>query len=68
LYLVSAGANRHDAPLLPPTLTSLARLDRFAEAVTVHLNAGHSGAPTAALLTQLGFEGTIARKRVPAPV
>jgi len=68
LHLVSAGANRHDAPLLRPTLAGLDRLDRLPETVTVHLDAGYTGAPTAALLAELGFEGTIARKGVPAPV
>jgi transposase len=68
LHLVSAGANRHDAPLLRPTLAGLDRLDRFPEAVTLHLDAGYTGAPTAALLAELGFEGSIARKGVPAPV
>jgi len=68
LHLVSAGANRHDAPLLRPTLAGLDRLDRFPEAVTLHLDAGYTGAPTAALLAELGFAGSIARKGVPAPV
>lgn len=68
LPLVSAGANRHDAPLLRPTLAGLDRLDRLPEAVTVHLDAGYSGAPTAALLAELGFAGAIARNGVPAPI
>ena len=68
LHLVSAGANRHDAPLLRPTLAGLDRLDRFPAAVTLHLDAGYTGAPTAALLAELGFAGSIARKGVPAPV
>jgi transposase len=56
------------APLLRPTLAGLDRLDRLPEAVTVELDAGYTGAPTAALLAELGFEGSIARKGVPAPV
>jgi len=67
-YLVSAGANRHDAPLLRPTLAGLDRLDRLPEAVTVQLDAGYDGTPTAALLAELGFAGEIARKGVPAPI
>ena len=67
-HVVSAGANRHDAPLLRPTLAGLDRLDGLPEAVTVHLDAGYRGAPTAALLAELGFVGAIARKGVPAPV
>jgi hypothetical protein len=68
LHLVSAGANRHDAPLRRPTLAGLDRLDRLPEAVTVHLDAGYSGAPTAALLAALRFTGAMARKGVPAPI
>jgi IS5 family transposase len=68
LHLVSAGANRHDAPLLRPTLAGLDRLDRLPEEVTIHLDAGYTGVPTAAMLAELGFEGAIARKGVPAPV
>jgi transposase len=68
LHLVSAGANRHDAPLLRPTLAGLDRLDGWPAAVTVHLDAGYAGAPTVALLAELGFTGSIARKGVPAPV
>jgi transposase len=67
LYLVSAGANRHDAPLLRPTLAGLDRLD-LPEEVAVHLDGGYTGAPTAALLAELGFTGVIARQGVPAPV
>jgi transposase len=68
LHLVSAGANRHDAPLLRPTLAGLARLDGVPDEVAVHLDAAYTGAPTAALLAELGFAGVIARKGVPAPV
>ena len=38
------------------------------EAGTVELDAGYTGAPTAALLAAWGFEGSLARKGVPAPV
>jgi transposase len=68
LHLVSAGANRHDAPLLRQTLAGLDRLDRLPEEVTVHLDRGYGGSPTAALLAELGFAGALARKGVPAPV
>ncbi len=68
LHLVSAGANRHDAPLLGPTLAGLEKLTRGAETSTVHLDRGYAGAPTPALLADLGFEGVIARKGVPAPI
>ena len=68
LHLVSAGANRHDAPLLRPTLQGLDRLAGLPEEVMVHLDAGYTGAPTATLLAELGFTGTVARKGVPAPI
>ena len=69
LHVVAAGANRHDAPLLGPTLAGLERLDRdLPGAATVHPDRGYDGAPTRALLDALGLEGAIARKGVPAPV
>lgn len=68
LHVVSAGANRHDAPLLAPTLAGLDRLDGLPDSVTVHLDRGYDGGPSRALLDALGFHGAIARKGVPAPV
>ena len=68
LHVVSAGANRHDAPLLEPTLAGLDKLDRLPAGVTVHLDRGYDGGPTRALLEALGFDGAIARKGVPAPI
>ena len=68
LQLVTAGANRHDAPLPAPTLAGLDKLDRLPDAPTVHLDRGYDGRPTRALLEALGFDGAIARKGVPAPV
>src|SRR5437764_368243 len=38
LHLVAAGANRHDAPLLEPTLAGLAKLEPLPEQVTIHLD------------------------------
>jgi hypothetical protein len=68
LHVVSAGANRHDAPLLGPTLAGLDKLDSLPEGVTVHLDRGYDGGPTRALLDALGLDGAIARKGVPAPL
>jgi hypothetical protein len=68
LHVVSAGANRHDAPLLASTLRGLDKLDRVPQAVTVHLDRGYDGGPTHALLAELGFTGAISRKGVPAPI
>jgi len=68
LHLVSAGANRHDAPLLEPTLAGLDKLDGLPDEPTVHLDRGYDGRPSRALLDALGFDGEIARKGIPAPV
>lgn len=68
LHVVSAGANRHDAPLLGSTLAGLDRLERCPDDVTVHLDRGYAGGPTRTLLAALGFDGAIARKGVPAPI
>ena len=68
LHVVSAGANRHDAPLLGPTLAGLDKLDQRPDHVTVHLDRGYDGGPTRRLLAELGFDGAIARKGVPAPI
>jgi transposase len=68
LHLVAAGANRHDAPLLEPTLAGLDKLDGLPGEPTVHLDRAYDGGPTRALLEALGFDGAIARKGVPAPV
>lgn len=68
LHLVSAGANRHDAPLLGPTLTGLAKLAPLPPGGIVHLDRGYDSAATRTLLDGLGFGGAIARKGVPAPL
>lgn len=68
LHVVSAGANRHDSPLLGPTLAGLARLGPLPGGVTVHLDRGYDSGVTRALLDGLGFRGEIARKGIPAPM
>jgi transposase len=68
LHLVAAGANRHDAPLLEPTLAGVDKLDGLPEDVTVHLDRAYDSRPVRALLASLGFDGAIARKGIPAPV
>ncbi len=47
LHLVSAGANRHDAPLLGPTLAGLGKLGPLPADATVHLDRAYDGAPPA---------------------
>jgi hypothetical protein len=68
LHLVSASANRNDAPLLAPTLAGLDKLDGLPEAPTIHLDRGYDNRPTRSLLAALGCVGAIARKGVPAPI
>jgi transposase len=69
LYVVPAGANCHDAPLLAPTLAGLDHVAALtdAEPGTVHLDQGYAGTPTRTLLDEVGLDGAIARKGVPAP-
>jgi hypothetical protein len=68
LHIVSAGANRHDSPLLGPTLAGREKLDALPEEVTVYLDRGYDGRPSRTLLDELGFQGAIARKGIPAPI
>ena len=69
LGLVSAGANRHDSPLLAPTLDQVrAQVQPLPATVTVHLDRGSDSHVTRARLAALGFPGEIAREGVPAPV
>jgi len=67
LHLVAAGANRHDGPLLGPTLAGLAKLGPLPPDIAVHLDRGYDSAATRTLLAGLGFAGEIARKGCPAP-
>lgn len=70
LHVVSAGANRPDSPLLAPTLAGLGKVAPLTDSQPsrVHLDRGYDNRPTRALLADLGLDGAIARKGVPAPV
>jgi hypothetical protein len=68
LHLVSAGANRHDNPLLAPTLAGLDKLGGPPEDATLHLDRAYDSRASRALLDTLGLHAAIARKGVPAPV
>jgi transposase len=70
VHLVSAGANRHDSPLLQPTLAGLDKVVPLSSSQpgTVHLDRGYDNSPTRTLLDELGLDGVIARKGVPAPL
>lgn len=67
LGVVAAGANRHDSPLLGPTLAALAFAGPAPATTTVHLDRGYDHEGTRRMLDELGFTGAIARKGVPAP-
>lgn len=70
LGIVSAGANRHDSPLLGPTLQAAAAQvgPHWPAQVTAHLDAGYDSGVTRRLLDELGLHGEIARKGVAAPI
>lgn len=70
VHLVSAGANRHDSPLLAPTLAGLDKVAPLtaAEPGAVELDRGYDNEPTRTLLTERGLAGVIARRGVPAPI
>lgn len=65
---ILAGANRHDSPLLAPTLDKLAELGPLPDTITVHLDAGYDSAVTRATLAERGLLGDIARKGDKAPI
>ncbi|MGV4986682.1 IS5 family transposase [Streptomyces sp. NRAIS4] len=67
LGLVAAGANRHDSPLLGPTLEAvIGQVGPLPEDVNVNLDRGYGNNKSRTLLRELGFTGEIARKGVPA--
>lgn len=68
LHLVAAGANRHDAPLLGPTLAGLDAVGPLPEEITVHLDRGYDSGVSRAFLADLGLTGIIAHRGVPAPL
>jgi transposase len=70
LGCVVAPANRHDSPLLRPTLETLGRFEhRFGvglpAVITVHLDAGYDSTVTRDLLDELGCHGVISTKGFP---
>ncbi|OXY96625.1 IS5 family transposase [Streptomyces sp. 2R] len=69
LGIVSDGANRHDSPLLGPTLaTAREQVGTMPEAVNVNLDRGYDSTKSRALIAELGFTAEIACKGVPAPI
>lgn len=66
LGCVLIGANRHDSPLLRPTLEKLGRFGvDLPEAITVHLDAGYDSHKTRDLLQELGCGWVISKKGEP---
>ncbi len=68
LGTITAPANRHDSPLLAPTLDVAKALGMVAEGATVHLDRGYDSQPTRARLLERGLVAEISRKGRPAPL
>jgi transposase len=65
---VLAPANRHDSPLLAPTLDKLDDLGPLPGDITVHLDAGYDSQKTRDELAGRGMTGDIAHKGEKAPI
>ena len=65
---VLAGAQRHDSPLLAPTLDLLDDLGPLPGEITVHLDAGYDSGKTRDTLAGRALSGEIARKGEKAPI
>jgi transposase len=61
-------ANRHDSPLLAPTLDTLAQTGPLPGDITAHLDAGYDSQKTSGELAGRGLGGEIAHKGGKAPV
>jgi IS5 family transposase len=67
LGAVAAPANRHDSPLLAPTLGALETLG-VPEWASVHLDRGYDSKATRRLLEDRGLVGVISKKGKPSPL
>lgn len=68
LGTVTAPANRHDSPLLAPTLdATVETLGGLPEGTNVHLDRGYDSDPTRELLEDRGLLWQISKKGKPAP-
>jgi transposase len=70
LAVATAGADRHDSPLLGPTLDAAAEAKaiELPEQASVHLDRAYDSRKTRQLLEERGLVGVIAKKGVPAPL
>ena len=68
LGIVSAGANRHDSPLLAPTIEATKQqVGMLPEKPVMHLDSGYDGKPSR-LLAEHDLLGEIAKKGIPSPI
>jgi Transposase DDE domain len=65
---VLARAQRHDSPLLGPTLDLLGDLGPLPDEITVDLDAGYDSGKTRQTLADRGLRGQIAHKGEKAPI
>ena len=68
LGAVSAPGNRHDSPLLEPTLQRLERLGPLPEDATIHLDAAYGPDKGPATAAQFGLGAQVAVKGTAAPI
>ncbi len=68
LGALAAPANRHDSPLLAPTLDALKALGGLPEPVSVHLDRAYDSNVARRLLEERGLEGAISKKGTPDPL
>ncbi len=67
--MVAAGANRHDSPLLAPTLDAAREASiELPEHASVHLDRAYDSKVTRGLLESRGLVGVISEKGKPAPL
>jgi transposase len=68
LGVVAAGANRHDSPLLAPTLDAVQTSVGLPEGARVHLDRAYDSKKTRRLLEERGLVGVLNEKGRPAPL